>query len=64
MKAISRYGRALQDRKLQRAIRWISDRLQEDPLAIRAGLIDAASREFGLSPRQEEFLQHMYLQAR
>jgi hypothetical protein len=61
---MSRHERALQDMKLQRAIRWISDRLQEDPLATRGSLIDAASREFGLSPRQEEFLHNMYLQAR
>ena len=60
---MGRYERALQDMKLQRAIRWISDRLQDEPMANRGSLIDAASREFGLSPRQEEFLHHMYLKA-
>jgi hypothetical protein len=59
---MGRHERALQDMKLQRAIRWISDRLQENPTANRALLIDAASNQFGLSPRQEEFLQHMYFQ--
>jgi hypothetical protein len=61
---MSRHERALQDMKLQRAIRWISDRLQEDPVAKTGSLLDAASREFGLSPRQEEFLHHMYLQVK
>lgn len=49
--------------KLQRAIRWISGRLQERPAANRSELIDAASQEFDLTPRQEEFLYHMYLKA-
>ncbi len=59
---MTRQQRMLQDMKLQRAIRWISDELQADPLANRGLLVDVASREFGLSPRQEEFLHHMYLQ--
>ncbi len=59
---MSRPERALEDMKLQRAIRWISDSLQEEPTANRGMLIDAAGKEFGLSPRQEEFLDHMYLQ--
>ncbi len=58
---MSRQQRALQDMKLQRAIRWVSDRLQEEPGANRVTLIDAASQQFGLSPRQAEFLHHMYL---
>ena len=59
---MGRHERALQDMKLQRAIRWISNRLQDEPAADRGALIDTASRQFGLSPRQEEFLHHMYLQ--
>lgn len=59
---MGRHERALQDMKLQRAIRWISHRLQDDPTANRGALIDAASTQFGLSPRQEEFLHHMYIQ--
>ena len=62
MTAMGRPNRALQDMKLQRAIRWISNRLQEDPVASRGALIDAAGRQFSLSPRQEEFLEHLYLQ--
>jgi len=57
------FKRAAQDLRLKRAIRWISDRLQERPGAGRGMLIDEASREFGLSPQQEEFLHHMYLPA-
>ncbi len=58
---MSRYVRALNDLKLQRAIRWISDRLQEEPATPRGVLIDMAGQEFSLSPRQEDFLEHMYL---
>ena len=57
------HERGLQDMKLQRAIRWISDYLREESEANRAKLIDEASRQFGLSPRQEEFLYHMYQKA-
>ena len=41
---------------LQRAIRWISDRLLEDPDAARLPLVDEAARRFDLSPRDAEFL--------
>ena len=58
---MSRYVRALNDLRLQQAIRWISDRLKEEPCAPRGLLIDVAGQEFALSPRQEEFLEHMYL---
>jgi hypothetical protein len=61
---MGRPERALQDMKLQRAIRWISDRLQQEPTASRGVLIDAAGKQFGLSPRQGEFLHHMYMQPR
>ncbi len=56
------HERALQGMKPQRAIRWISDQLQDDPTANRGTLIDTASRQFGLGPRQEELLHHMYMQ--
>jgi len=52
--------RVLQDMKLQSAIRWISEALDETPEANRGAMIDRASQTFGLSPRQEEFLYHMY----
>ncbi len=44
------------DAALKRAIEWMSDRLREEPESNRGELIDQASREFGLSPLQEEFL--------
>jgi hypothetical protein len=56
-----RSTRVLQDMKLQRAIRWISATLMDTPHVDHAAVIDRASQSFGLSPRQEEFLYHMYL---
>jgi hypothetical protein len=55
-----RSTRILQDMKLQRAIRWISEALDETPETNRGEMVDRASQTFGLSPRQEEFLYHMY----
>jgi hypothetical protein len=49
--------------RLNRAIRWISDRLQEESMASPGELISQASQEFGLTPRQEEFLYHLYSKA-
>lgn len=60
---MGRLERAMQDEKLKRAIHWISECLQEQPGADRVDLIDTASRQFVLSPKQEEFLHHMYLKA-
>jgi hypothetical protein len=50
----------IQDAALQRAVQWMSDRLKEEPDANRAQLIDQASREFGLTPLQEEFLYRQF----
>jgi hypothetical protein len=58
--AMGRSTRVLQDMKLQRAIRRISESLDETPEVNRGEMIDQASQMFGLSPRQEEFLYHMY----
>lgn len=41
---------------LQRAIRWISDQLLENPDAALLALVDEAARRFDLSPRDAEFL--------
>jgi hypothetical protein len=38
----------------------MSDRLKEEPNANRGELIDQASREFGLTPLQEEFLYRQF----
>ena len=57
---MTRYERAMHDLQLQRAIQWISDRLLQEPQGDRTAMIDQASQEFGLSPKQEEFLYHLY----
>ena len=41
---------------IKQAVRWIEDRLLDDPKADRTKLIDQASRQFDLSPLDEEFL--------
>ncbi len=50
----------IEDAALKRAIEWMSDRLKEEPNAKRVELIDQASREFGLTPLQEEFLYRQF----
>ena len=50
----------IEDAALKRAIEWMSDRLREEPDTHRGKLIDQASREFGLSPLQEEFLYRQF----
>lgn len=41
---------------VKQAARWIEDRLRDDPRADRVKLIEGASKEFDLSPADEEFL--------
>lgn len=41
---------------VKQAARWIEDRLRDDPRADRVKLIESASKEFDLSPADEEFL--------
>ncbi len=50
----------IDDAALKKAIEWMSDRLKEEPGANRAGLIDQASKEFDLTPLQEEFLYNQF----
>ncbi len=57
---MSTHERALRDMALQHAIEWISARLQEEPGANRSMVIDEASREFDLTPLQQEFLYHQF----
>lgn len=47
---------SLGEPQVRRALRWILDRLREDPTASRARLVDQASREFDLSPLEADFL--------
>lgn len=41
---------------LKSALRWLSERRQEDPSAPRGKLIDEAALRFDLSPVEVEFL--------
>ena len=41
---------------IKQAIRWIDDRLHENPKVDRVTLVDEASRRFDLSPADSEFL--------
>jgi len=46
--------------KMQRAIKWISNRLKDDETQPSQKLIEEASREFNLSPNDEVFLLSFY----
>ena len=41
---------------LVQAVRWIDDRLRDDPHVDRLRLVDEASKRFDLTPLDEEFL--------
>ena len=41
---------------IKQAVKWIEDRLVDDPNADRTKLVDRASKQFDLSPLDEEFL--------
>lgn len=41
---------------LRRALRWLDDRVKDDPRAPRAKLVSEASVQFDLTPVEEEFL--------
>ena len=41
---------------IKRAVRWVEDRLRDDPHASRLRLVEEASKEFDLTPLDEEFL--------
>jgi hypothetical protein len=41
---------------IKQAVKWIDDRLHDDPGADRLTLVDEASRRFDLSPLDAEFL--------
>ena len=46
--------------KLRKAVRWISEMLQEDPQKRPQELIPLASEKFNLSPKEENFLVSFY----
>jgi len=41
---------------LVQAVRWIDDRLRDDPHVNRLQLVEEASKQFDLTPVDEEFL--------
>ncbi len=41
---------------LRKAVKWISEQRQDDPDQRLPALVEAASRRFNLSPRDETFL--------
>src|SRR5215470_14631583 len=41
---------------VKQAVKWIDDRLQDEPSADRVKLVDEASRRFDLSPLDTDFL--------
>jgi len=41
---------------IKQAVKWIEDRLVDDPKGDRLRLVDEASRKFNLSPLDAEFL--------
>jgi len=50
--------------KLRRAVRWISDRLREDPERALGPLLSDASLRFNLSPAEAEYLLSFYRKGR
>jgi hypothetical protein len=41
---------------LRRALRWLDDRVKDEPKAERARLVNEAAQRFDLSPVEAEFL--------
>jgi len=41
---------------IKQAVRWLDERLHDDPKADRMRLVDEAARRFDLSPLDAEFL--------
>ncbi len=46
---------------LRRAIRWLDDRVKEEPGVDRARLVGEAAARFDLSPLEEDFLLRTWL---
>ncbi|HVI92830.1 MAG TPA: hypothetical protein VM753_02425 [Anaeromyxobacter sp.] len=45
-----------QGESLRRALRWLDDRVREEPQPPRAALLAEAATRFDLTPAEEEFL--------
>jgi hypothetical protein len=48
---------------VKRALRWVLDRLADDPGARRGPLVDEAARRFDLSPLETDFLYRQLTEA-
>jgi hypothetical protein len=46
---------------LRRALRWLDDRVREEPRADRSKLVSEASVRFDLTPMEEDFLLQNWL---
>ena len=57
-------GLAPEGEALQQAIRWVSLRRQEKPAPPLGALVQEASRQFDLSPREEQTLLALLLEGR
>jgi hypothetical protein len=49
-------GMMPQGEGLRRALRWLDDRVKDDPRTPRAKLVSEAAVKFDLTPMEEEFL--------
>lgn len=49
-------GTMPQGEGLRRALRWLDDKVKDDPRAARAKLVSEAAVKFDLTPVEEEFL--------
>jgi hypothetical protein len=47
---------SLGEAPIRQAVKWIEDRLRDDPSADRLRLVDEAARQFDLTPLDEDFL--------
>jgi hypothetical protein len=47
---------ALGEAAIKQAVKWIDERLRDEPRASRLGLVDEAARRFDLSPVETDFL--------
>ena len=50
-----------QGEALRKALRWLDDRVHDEPRADRAKLVGEASVRFDLTPMEEDFLLHNWV---
>ena len=49
--------------KIRLAVKWVSERMKEDPSKATLKLVREACRRFNLSPLEEEYLVSFYSEA-